>query len=154
MTKLQGYIRDTSGQPLSGIPILKLTPLPLVTDNIGYFESNLKELNSTNSNLFLTVIDVGKKFASVRDWSSRYKKERREITFNGRNATIWKSGTVENLDTMIEIIVNLNRKIIPSTYQSVVIGSGFGRTIISLSIANKYNEKNNNLRANTYFEYL
>jgi hypothetical protein len=62
MIKLQGYIRDSSGQSLSGIPIqvfrhrqlirdLKLTPLPLVTNNIGYFESNLKELNPTNSNL-------------------------------------------------------------------------------------------------------
>jgi len=153
MTKLQGYIRDTFGQPLTGIPVQaflhrqligdsKVTRLPLVTDNTGYFETNLKELNATPSNFYLIVIDVEKKFVSVRDWASRYKKQKQEITYNGKNAIKWKSAIVENLDTIIEIIVNLVAKIIPSTYDSVVIGSGFGGTIVSLSIAKKYNEKN------------
>jgi GMC oxidoreductase len=153
MIKLQGYVHDTSGQPLSEIPIevylhrqligdMKLTRLPLVTDNTGYFESKISEQYTINSKLYLVVIDVGKKFVSMRDWLSRYKKERQEITFNGRNAIRWKSGTIENPDTIIDIIVNLDRKIIPSTYESVVIGSGFGGTIISLSIAKKYYEKN------------
>lgn len=153
MTNLQGYIHDTSGQPLIGIPVeaylhrqligdSKVTRHPLVTDNTGYFETNLKELNATASNFYLIVIDVEKKFVSVRDWASRYRKQKKEITYNGRNATKWKSGVIENLNTVIEIIVNLDSKIIPSTYDSVVIGSGFGGTIVSLSIAKKYNEKN------------
>jgi GMC oxidoreductase len=154
MTKVQGYIRDTSGQPLSGIPIkvsqhrqlfgeLNLTRIPVVSDNGGYFELNLKDLNVLNSNFYLVVIDIGKKFVSVRDWTSRYKKQKQEVTFNGRNAIRWKSGVIDDLNTIIEIIVNLVGKIIPSTYDAVVIGSGFGGTITSLSIAKKYNEKNN-----------
>lgn len=153
MTKLQGYIRNTSGQPLSRVPLqgfqhrhligdLKVTSNPLVTDDNGYFESNLEGLKPIDSNFYLVVIDVGKKFVSVRDWASRYRKQKQEITFSGRNAMGWKSGIIENLNTILEIIVNLDSKIIPSTYDSVVIGSGFGGTIVSVSIAKKYNEKN------------
>jgi cholesterol oxidase len=153
MTKLQGYVRDTSGQPVTGIPVQaflhrqligdsKVTRLPLVTDNTGYFETDLKELNANHSNYYLVVIDVEKKFVSMRDWTSRYRKQKHEITFSGRNAIGWKSGIIENPNTIIEIIVNLDSKFIPSTYDSVVIGSGFGGTIVSLSIAKKYNEKN------------
>jgi cholesterol oxidase len=153
MTTLQGYIRDTFGQPLTRIPVQaffhrqligdhKVTELPLVTDNTGYFETNLRELNATPSNFYLIVIDVDKKFVSVRDWASRYKKQKQEITYNGRKAIKWKSAIIENLDTIIDIIVNLESKVIQSSYDSVVIGSGFGGTIVSLSIARKYFEKN------------
>jgi len=90
----------------------------------------------------LTVIDVGEKFVSMRDWVSRYKKERNEIVFNGEKAIRWKSSIIEDLDTLIEIIVNFDPIVVPDKYESVVIGSGFGGTIVSLSIAKKYNEKN------------
>ncbi|HET9774512.1 MAG TPA: GMC family oxidoreductase, partial [Nitrososphaeraceae archaeon] len=45
-------------------------------------------------------------------------------------------------DNIIEIIVIRDQIEVPNTYESVVIGSGFGGTIISLSIAKKYDEKN------------
>jgi len=71
LTNLEGYIRDTFGQPLIGIPVeaylrrqligdSKVTRLPLVTDNTGYFETNLKERNATPSNFYLIVIDSEK----------------------------------------------------------------------------------------------
>ena len=150
--KLEGYIHDKSGRPLSGIPIqayrhrdlvgdLRLTSTPFVTDSYGHFQIDLQG-KRLNSKLYLTVIDVGGKFVSMRDWVSRYKKQRNEIVFNEEKAIRWKSSIIEDLDTLIEIIVNFDAIVVPDTYESVVIGSGFGGTIVSLSIAKKYNEKN------------
>ena len=152
VVKLEGYIHDKSGRPLSGIPVqafrhrdlisdIRLTPSSFVTDSYGHFRIELKG-KGLNSNLYLTVIDVGEKFVSMRDWVSRYKKEGNEIVFNGVNAIRWKSSIIEDLDTLIEIIVNFDPIVVPDKYESVVIGSGFGGTIVSLSIAKKYNEKN------------
>jgi hypothetical protein len=154
MAIIEGYIRDVSNQPISGISIqafqdrqligdLNLTRDPVITDNNGYFKLILtRDIESVNSNVYLIVIDTEKKFVSMRDWKSRYKRETKEIIFNGVKARKWKGNIIDNLDNIIEIIVIHDQIPIPNTYESVVIGSGFGGTIISLSIAKKYDEKN------------
>lgn len=154
MAIIEGYIRDVSNQPLPGIHIqafqdrqligdLNLTRDPVVTDNNGYFKLiPTKNIEVINSNVYLVVIDIGKKFVSMRDWTSRYKREKKEIIFNNTKARRWKGNIIDNLDNIIEIFVILDQLVIPNTYDSVVIGSGFGGTIISLSIAKKYDEKN------------
>ena len=114
---IEGYIHDVSGQPLSGIPVqafqdrkligdLSLTPLPEITDNNGNFKIiPTKDIEVINSNVYLVVLDIEKKFVSMRDWKSRYKREKKEIIFNNANTTRWKSNIIDNLDDMIEIIV-------------------------------------------------
>jgi hypothetical protein len=147
MAIIEGYIRDVSNQPISGISIqafqdrqligdLNLTRDPVITDNNGYFKLILtRDIEAVNSNVYLIVIDTEKKFVSMRDWKSRYKRETKEIIFNGVKARKWKGNIIDNLDNIIEIIVIHDQIPIPNTYESVVIGSGFGGTIISLSIA-------------------
>lgn len=147
MAIIEGYIRDVSNQPLSGIPIqafqdrhligdLKLTSDPVITDNNGYFKLiPSRDIKAINSNVYLVVIDTEKKFVSMRDWKSRYKREKKEIIFNDVKSIRWKGNIIDNLDNIIEIIVILDQIVIPNTYDSIVIGSGFGGTIISLSIA-------------------
>jgi hypothetical protein len=154
MAIIEGYIRDVSNQPLSGIPIqafqdrhligdLKLTPDPVITDNNGHFKLiPNRDIETINSNVYLVVIDTEKKIVSMRDWKSRYKREKTEIIFNDVKSIRWKGNIIDNLDNIIEIIVILDQIVIPNTYDSIVIGSGFGGTIISLSIAKKYDEKN------------
>jgi cholesterol oxidase len=154
MAIIEGYIRDVSNQPLSGIPIqafqdrhligdLKLTSDLVITDNNGYFKLiPSRDIEAINSNVYLVVIDTEKKFVSMRDWKSRYKREKKEIIFNDVKSIRWKGNIIDNLDNIIEIIVILDQIVIPNTYDSIVIGSGFGGTIISLSIAKKYDEKN------------
>jgi hypothetical protein len=154
MAIIEGYIGDASDRPLPGIPVLafqdrqligdlNLTPIPVITDNNGYFTINLtRDIEVINSNVYLVVIDTEKKFISMRDWKSRYKREKRDIIFNGASARRWKGNIIDNLDNIIEIIVISDQITIPNTYESIVIGSGFGGTIISLSIAKKYDEKN------------
>ena len=117
MATIEGYIRDVSNQPLPGIHIqafqdrqligdLNLTRDPVVTDNNGYFKLiPTKDIEAINSNVYLVVIDVGKKFVSMRDWTSRYKREKKEIIFNNTKARRWKGNIIDNLDNIIEIFV-------------------------------------------------
>ena len=158
VVKLEECIHDKSGRPLSGIPVqafrhrgligdIRLTPSSFVTDSNGHFRIELKA-KGLKSNLYLTVIDIGEKFVSMRDRVSRYKK------VNGEKAIRWKSSIIEDLDTLVEIIVNFDPIVVPDKYESVVIGSGFGGTIVSLSIAKKYNEKNKQDKGERRAAYL
>lgn len=154
MAIIEGYVHDVSNQPLSGIPVqafqdrqllgdLNLTPVPVITDNNGYFKLiPTRDMEAVNSNVYLILIDIEKKFVSLRDWKSRYKREKKEIIFNDVKARRWKGNIIDNLDNIIEIIVIRDQIAIPNVYESIVIGSGFGGTIVSLSIAKKYDEKN------------
>jgi cholesterol oxidase len=154
MAIIEGYVHDVSNQPLSGIPVqafqdrqllgdLNLTPIPVITDNNGYFKLiPTRDMEAVNSNVYLILIDIEKKFVSLRDWKSRYKREKKEIIFNDVKARRWKGNIIDNLDNIIEIIVIRDQIAIPNAYESIVIGSGFGGTIVSLSIAKKYDEKN------------
>ena len=47
----------------------------------------------------------------------------------------WRSQIISNLNNVIEVAVKQNRIPVPTEYDSVVIGSGFGETVVSLAIA-------------------
>lgn len=155
MVVIEGYIRDSAGQPLTSVPVeafqlnplgdVTLTAAPETTDNHGYFniipQRNVDEINS---NVYIAITDDSKKFVSVRDRYSRYK---RSDFFDPQGSKQkWRGQTISNLNDVIQIVVTENHITVPTEYDSVVIGSGFGGTVISLAIAKMYKEKQENKR--------
>src|SRR5829696_1080678 len=149
MVVIEGYIRDTEGRPLAGIPVkayqqrlpldLTLTESPQPTDNEGYFRIvPPRNISDIASNVYIVVIDKSKRFISVRDRHSRYKRKESRSVWN------WKSQIIGDLNNIIQIVVK--QETMPTEYDSVVIGSGFGGTIISLAIAKMYKEENHDKR--------
>src|SRR5215213_3584447 len=156
MVIIEGYAHNSAGQPLVGISVeafeqnplgdLTLTTFPELTDNKGYFKIlPQRNIDETNSNVYIVVTDESKKFVSVRDRHSRYKRKE-FFSVGGINGWKWRGQVISNLNNVIEIVITQNRIPVPSTYDSVVIGSGFGGTIVSLAIAKMYKEKNENNR--------
>jgi hypothetical protein len=155
MIVIEGYICDSKDNPLSGIPVevfqrlpgedLVLTPPPPdVTDNRGYFKIILSQnIHIKNSQVYLAITDSTGRFTSVRDSQSRYKKE--EFFDNqGNKGLKWRGEVINNLNNVIDITVMLEKKKIPDKYEAVVIGSGFGGTVASLTLANKYEKEDKN----------
>ncbi len=155
MIVIEGYIHDSTDKPLSGIPVelfqrflgqdIPLTlPPPSITDNNGYFKIILSQIiHIKNSQVYLAITDSTGRFTSVRDSQSRYKKE--EFFDNeGNEGLKWRGEVINNLNNMIDISVVLEKRIIPYGYEAVVIGSGFGGTIASLTLSNKYEKEDNN----------
>jgi choline dehydrogenase-like flavoprotein len=147
MVIIEGYIRDTEKQPLVGIPVKAfeqklpfdktLTRSPQPTDNEGYFRIiPQRNISETASNVYIVVIDKSKKFVSVRDRHSRYKRKEDSSVLN------WRGQIISNLNNIIEIVVRQEAIPTPTEYDSVVIGSGFGGTIVSLALAKMYNKEN------------
>jgi hypothetical protein len=156
MTVIEGYIHDSTDRPISGIPVelfqrflgndILLTPTPQssVTDNEGYFKIILSQIiHIKNSQVYLAITDSTGRFTSVRDSQSRYRKE--EFFDNeGNEGLKWKGEVINNLNNTIDIIVVLEKRKIPETYEAIVIGSGFGGTIAALTLSNKYEKEDNN----------
>src|SRR5919199_1175438 len=157
MVVIEGYIHDVAGQPLAGIPVeafqqnplggdLTLTAFPQPTDNNGFFEIiTQRDISETASNVYIVVTDESKGFVSVRDRYSRYKRKE-FFSQAGTNGWKWRSQVISNLNNTIQIVVKKDRTSIPTEYDSVVIGSGFGGTIVSLAIAKMYKAKNEGKR--------
>lgn len=85
MVTIEGHIHDSAGQPLVGISVeafqnnlfgeANLTSFPEITDDNGYFKIiTQKNIDEMNSNVYIVVTDESKKFVSVRDRRSRYKR--------------------------------------------------------------------------------
>jgi GMC oxidoreductase len=157
MVIIEGYIRDSTGQqPLVGLPVeafqqnqlgdLILTEFPEFTNEEGYFKIiPQRNINETNSNVYIVVTDESKRFVSVRDRHSRCK--RKEFSsVEGTCGWKWSSQVITNLNTIIEIDVKQEQLPLPDAYDSVVIGSGFGGTIVSVAIAKMYKGKNEDKR--------
>src|SRR5215208_2176084 len=159
MVIIEGYIRDSTGQqPLVGLPVeafqqtplgsLSLTQSPEFTDEKGYFKiiPQINIINEIGSNVYIVITDESKRFVSVRDRHSRYKK-REFSSAEGSCGWQWSSQVINNLNTIIEINVKQEPlSFLPGAYDSVVIGSGFGGTIVSHAIAKMYKGKNENKR--------
>jgi choline dehydrogenase-like flavoprotein len=154
MIIIEGYIHDSKDNPLSGIPAevfqrlpgedLVLTPPPPdVTDNKGYFKIMLSQNKYIkNSQIYLAITDSSGRFTSVRDNQGRYKKE--ELFDNqGNKGLKWRGEVINNLNNLIDITVMLEKKSILDKYEAVVIGSGFGGTVASLTLAKKYEKEDN-----------
>jgi hypothetical protein len=153
MISIEGYICDSKEYaPLSGIPVeifqrlpgqdLVLTPPPPdITDNKGYFNIILSQnINIKNSQVYLAITDSTGRFTSVRDNQSRYKKEEFFDT-EGNKGLKWRGEVINNLNNVINVVVVLEKRKIPDKYEAVVIGSGFGGTIASLTLTNKYEKE-------------
>jgi hypothetical protein len=121
MIVIEGYIRDSKDNPLSGIPVeifqrlpgedLVLTPPPPdVTDNKGYFNIILSQnIHIKNSQVYLAITDSTGRFTPVRDNQSRYKKE--EFFDNqGNKGLKWRGEVINNLNNVIDITVMLEKR--------------------------------------------
>ena len=126
MITVEGYIRDSVGQPLSGIPIelfqrhslgdLNLTTSPVVTANDGYFKINpQKNIDETNSNVYIIITDESKRFVSVRDKHGRYKRKEFFST-GGINGCKWRSPIINNINNIIQVIALQDRIPLPDEY--------------------------------------
>jgi hypothetical protein len=95
MVIIEGYVSDSARQPLVGIPVeafqvnplgdLALTASPHLTGNEGYFKIvPQRNIDDLNSNAYIIITDESKRFVSLRDRHSRYKRKE-GILFNGGN---------------------------------------------------------------------
>ena len=159
MVTIEGYVHDSARQqPLVGLPVeafqqnpfgdLSLTAFPQFTNDEGFFkiipQRNIEEISS---NVYIVVTDESKRFVSVRDRYSRYKRKE-FLSIGGNYGWKWRSQVITNLNTIIQIVAVKQDQIssIPAAYDSVVIGSGFGGTIVSVAIAKMYKGKNEDKR--------
>ena len=90
--------------------------------------------------MYIVVIDKSKRLVSVRDRHSRYKRKEYSSAWD------WRSQIISNLNNVIEVVVKQDRILVPTEYDSVVIGSGFGGTVVSLVIAKMYKKENESKR--------
>ncbi len=158
MVIIEGYVHDSAGQqqPLVGLPVeafqqnllgdLSLTAFPQFTNDEGFFKIIPQiNINETSSNVYIVVTDESKRFVSVRDRHSRYKRKE-FLSVGGTYGWKWRGQIITNLNNIIQIVVKQDRISIPAEYDSIVIGSGFGGTIVSVAIAKMYKGKNEDKR--------
>ena len=148
MVEIKGVIHDSNNQPISGIIIEafersvfssldRLLAPAEVTDSTGSFKMvSVSGIQPDVQKIYLVITDTNKKFTSVKEGqNNRFSK----ITdFQGNIK--WKSENIADIGN-INITISLQpRKLPDNKYEAIVIGSGFGGTITSLSLANKYKE--------------
>src|SRR5215469_4673659 len=145
MIEIKGIIHDSNDRPIAGVMIEafersifstldRLLAPAEVSDSTGSF--NIVPVSAIQPDvhkIYLVITDANRKFTSVKDRENRFSKV---IDFQGN--VKWKSENVDQIDD-IDITISLQpRKLPDSKYEAVVIGSGFGGTITSLTLANKY----------------
>src|SRR5215203_1613869 len=145
---IEGYIRDSNDIPLKFVPVdvfrrlpmgdlILIAPPAVITGPDGHFEIPLsQDIPIKNSQIYLAITDSTGRFTSVRDNQSRYKKE--EFFSPEGKGLKWRGEVISNLNNVVNVVVVLEKRKIPERYEAVVIGSGFGGTITSLTLANKY----------------
>src|SRR5215217_8486517 len=145
---IEGYIRDSNDIPLKFVPVdvfrrspmgdlILIAPPAVITGPDGHFEIPLsQDIPIKNSQIYLAITDSTGRFTSVRDNQSRYKKE--EFFSPEGKGLKWRVEVISNLNNVVNVVVVLEKRKIPERYEAVVIGSGFGGTITSLTLANKY----------------
>src|SRR5205823_4339805 len=147
---VKGMISDSQNNPLQGIPIKAYDHDTLGDDLLGTSESNQSgyfEIHFSKQKfdplgiegepeVYLVVIDSDKKFLSVKDRMEGYRRE------DKLGNVTWTSSTIDDVSKIdkYELTIRLAPLKIPNKYEAVVIGSGFGGTIVSLTLANMYSE--------------
>jgi len=117
--------------------LILIAPPAVITGPDGHFEIPLsQDIPIKNSQIYLAITDSTGRFTSVRDNQSRYKKE--EFFSPEGKGLKWRGEVISNLNNVVNVVVVLEKRKIPERYEAVVIGSGFGGTITSLTLANKY----------------
>jgi hypothetical protein len=145
LIEIKGIIHDSNDQPIAGVIIEafersvfsnldRLLAPAEVSDSTGSFNIvPISAIQQDVNKIYLVITDTNRKFTSVKDRENRFNKV---IDFQGN--VKWKSENVDQIDD-IDITISLQPKKLPnSKYEAVVIGSGFGGTITSFTLANKY----------------
>src|SRR5947209_3121196 len=145
MVEIKGIIHDSNNQPLAGVIVEafersvfsnldRLLAPAEVSDSAGTFNIvSVSGIQPDIQKIYVIITDTNKKFSSVKDVQSRFNKI---IDYQGN--VKWKSETLDDIGN-VDITISLQPKKSPdSKYEAVVIGSGFGGTITSLTLANKY----------------
>ena len=149
--KVKGIIRDSQNQPISEITIEAIDSDFILQDVLGNTKTSTEGLFeiSFSRNQFdplniegdpelrLIVHDAKGEFLSVKDSAGHYKK-----ATNISGKTVWTSNIISNISYSLtnNITIAKTVKVIPDQYEAVVVGSGFGGTIISLTLANWFHE--------------
>ena len=153
---IKGRIRDSEGKALSGISVngfdKDLISSDLLgsskTDNDGHFEIpfNTSDFDRFHvegePEVYLKIVDPKKSFKAVKDKQGSYTRDKKSGD--------WNSNIIDSINDIdkYDITIVIQPRKIPIKYESVVIGSGFGGTITSLTVANMYTKnpsgKNNN----------
>jgi|GEM_PF-337779 len=146
---VKGRIRDSEGKQLSGISVNAYDKDPVsddllgssLTDNDGHFEIVFSEKDFDRFHIegepevYLKINDTNESFKSVKDKQESYTKDERNKT--------WNSSVINSINDIgkYDITIVIQPRKIPDKYETVVIGSGFGGTITSLTMANMYSKK-------------
>jgi hypothetical protein len=153
---IKGRIRDSDGKPLSGISVNGFDKDLISsdslgsskTDNSGHFEMpfNTRDFDRFHvegePEVYLEIIDSNKSFKAIKDKQGSYTRDK----ISGD----WNSNIIDSISDIdkYDITIVVQPRKIPDKYETVVIGSGFGGTITSLTVANVYTDRDNSSRKN------
>jgi hypothetical protein len=154
MLSVQGELKDSAGSPLSEVDIKvfdlvhgnpRLLVRPQLPDQNGHFNIQLNDqlIPIETDTIHLVLIETTKKFTSVKDNQDRFNNKNlyKKRVVQG-NVIEWVGPPLQFLDDIIITISLTPLKIPDEKYETVVIGSGFGGTIISLTLGQKYKQDN------------
>jgi choline dehydrogenase-like flavoprotein len=152
---LKGHIKDSNGAALSDLEIKvfdfvggneRVLAQPQLPDQNGEFDIQLQNQTTIPikiDTIHLVLVETTKKFTIVRDNQDRfnYKNDYKKRTVQG-NVNEWVGLPLQNLDDVIITVSLTPLKNPDEKYEAIVIGSGFGGTIISLTLAKQYKTLN------------
>src|SRR5215216_5523042 len=154
MIRIKGELKNLAGSPLSELEIKvfalvhgnpRLLAQPQTPDQNGHFNIQLNDqlIPIDTNTIHLVLIETTKKFTSVRDNQDRFNNKNlyKKRVVQG-NVIEWVGLPLQFLDDIIITISLTPLKIPKEKYETIVIGSGFGGTIISLTLGQKYKEDN------------
>src|SRR5215208_3806239 len=154
MLSIKGALKDSTGSPLSEVEIKvfdlvhgnpRLLVQPQLPDQNGHFNIQLNDqlIPIETDTIHLVLIETTKKFTSVKDNQDRFNNKNlyKKRVVQG-NVIEWVGLPLQFLDDIIITISLTPLKIPDEKYETIVIGSGFGGTIISLTLGQKYKQDN------------
>jgi choline dehydrogenase-like flavoprotein len=149
MVIISGRIHDSSNKPLSDIIMVEafqhifssinrlLAPAVTTDATTGYFEITPTFSFGIDLNkIYLIITDPHKKFISVREGQREFGK----LT-DIHGSVKWKSEMIDDVGNIDITVLFQTRPAPNSEYEAVVIGSGFGGTITSLTLANQFDSE-------------
>jgi len=154
MIRIKGELKNLAGSPLSEVEIKvfdlvhgnpRLLVQPQFPDQNGRFDIQLIDqiIPIDEDTIQLVLIETTKKFTSVRDNQDRFdNKDLYKKRVVQGNVIEWVGLPLQFLDNILITISLTPLKIPKEKYETVVIGSGFGGTILSLTLGHKYKDDN------------
>ena len=150
--KIKGVLHDTQNHPIPEITITAYDKDLLSRQQLGSVKSSsegLFEISFSEKQfdpfhlegapeIYLVLSDSNPGFISVKDQKGDFEKG---ADVHGN--TIWTGkvfGDISDLSSY-DITAVIKPREIPECYEAVVIGSGFGGTIVSLTLANWFDEQ-------------